>query len=248
MNAFERHGMTHLSPSTINLFAAEPSLFVMEKLLKKRGAVGAAAHRGTACEAGIVMGLLDPTASIEACQTHAVSEFDRLTCLSVDPRKAKEREGVPGIVATGIKELRQYGIPSGTQIKVEKRLPGVPVPWIGYIDLHWDQHALTLDIKSQLRLSSEISMGHARQVALYVHDTNHEARIAYVTPAKIGVYRLEDRAEHIEAMINIAQRLERFLSVSDDPMVLAGIVVPNVDSFYWADPTTRAMAREVFGL
>lgn len=248
MNAFQRHGINHISASTVGLFAAEPALFVMEKLLKRRGSVGAAAHRGTAAEAGIVKGLLDPAAPVEDCQAHAVSEFDRLTALSGDPRKIKEREAVPAIVATGIKELRQYGIPSGVQLKIERELPGVPVPWLGYIDLHWDVHALTLDIKSQLKLSSEISASHARQVSLYVHGTNHEGRIAYITPNKVGVYRLEDQASHIASMVNIAQRMERFLSVSDDPKVLAGIVVPDVDSFYYSDPATRAVAREVFGL
>ena len=248
MNAFERHGIHHLSASTVNLFAAEPALFVAEKLLKRRGPVGAAAHRGTASEAGIVMGLLDPTAAIADCQAHATAEFDRLTIFSGDPRRQKERDAVPCIVASGITELRQYGIPTGVQVKVKRKLPGVPLPWIGYIDIQWDQHGITLDIKSQLRLSSEISPSHARQVSLYVHDTNNQGRIAYCTPAKIGVYALENTQDHIAAMINVAQRLERFLSISDDPMVLAGIVVPDVDSFYYSDPVTRATAREIYGL
>ena len=46
-------------------FAAEPALWVMERLLKMTGPVGAAAHRGTAAEAGIVAGLLNPDMPIE---------------------------------------------------------------------------------------------------------------------------------------------------------------------------------------
>lgn len=248
MNGFQRHNIHHLSASTVNLFAAEPALFVAEKLLKRRGPVGASAHRGTASETGIVMGLLNPAASIEVCQAEALTTFDRLTALSGDPRRQKEREAVPGIVASGIKELRAYGIPSGVQVKIERELPGVPIPWIGYIDLQWDDHGITLDVKSQLRLSSEISTSHGRQVALYIHGTNHQARIAYCTPSKVGVYALDNADEHVAAMVNIAQRMERFLSLSDDPLVLAGIVVPDVDSFYYSDPTTRATAREIYGL
>lgn len=248
MNGFEKHKISHLSASSVNLFAAEPALWIMERLLKRRGPVGCAAHRGTAAEAGIVMGLLDPKAEVAACQAHAVAEFDRLAALSGDPRRTKEREAVPGIVATGIRELRGYGIPDVIQGKVERELPGVPVPFIGYIDLHWSAHAITLDIKSSLRLSSEISTSHARQVGLYLHGTNHEGRVAYCTPQKVGVYRLENAAEHVAALANIAQRMERFLSLSDDPQFLASIVCPNTDSFYWSDPTTRALAREVFAL
>lgn len=248
MNGFELHNIAHLSASTINLFAAEPALFVMEKLLKRRGGgVGAAAHRGTASESGVAAGLLDHSKSVEDCQQIALVEFDRLTALSADTRKAKERDAVPGIVATGLAELRAYGVPD-VQVKIKRRLPGVPVPFIGYIDFRFNDVAITVDMKSQLRLSSEISAAHARQVSLYVTETNNEGRLAYVTPAKIGVYRLNNVASHIADVVNIAQRMERFLSLSPDPQVLAGVLVPNTDSFYYSDQTTRAICREVYGL
>ncbi len=247
MNGFQRHRIDHLSASSVNTFAAEPALWIMERLLKKRGPVGCAAHRGTAAESGIVHGLLNPTVEVEACQELALAEYDRLTALSGDPKRAKEREAVPGIVANGIAELRQYGVPDEVQKRVEATLPGVPVPFLGFADLGWSVHALTLDIKSQLRLSSEISTAHARQVALYIHGTNREGRVAYCTPAKIGVYRLEDAAAHVAAVANIAQRMERFLNLSSDPAELAGLVVPDFDSFFWNDPTARAFGRETFG-
>jgi len=242
------HSISHLSASTANLFVANLPLFIMEKLLKMRTSVGCAAHRGTAAEAGIVKGLLDPGLPVKECEDHALREYDRLTALSGDPRRAKEREAVPGIVATGIKELRQYGIPDVVQGKIVRELPGVPVPFLGYIDIHWSQHALTLDIKSQLRLSSEISTSHNRQVSLYIHGTNHEGRVAYITPAKIGVYRVDNAAQHVSDLANIAQRMERFLALSPDPRELASLVCPDVDSFYFSDPQTRSLVREVYGL
>ena len=247
-NAFARHGIGHLSASTINLFAAQPAAFVLEKLLKRRGPVGCAAHRGTAAETGIVHGLLNPSAELAECQEIAVQQFDQLTALSGDPKRTKEREALPGIVASGIAELRQYGVPDEVQKRIEVTLPDVPVPFLGFADLGWTAHGLTLDIKTQLRLNSEISTAHARQVALYIHGTNREARVAYCTPAKIGVYRLENAAEHIAAITNIAKRMERFLSVSNDPHELAAIVVPDTESFYFSDPTTRALVRETYGL
>jgi hypothetical protein len=246
-NAFERHGIGHLSASSVNLFAAEPALWVMERLLKRRGKVGASAHRGTACEAGIAHGLLNPDAAVEDCQAIALAEYDRLTALSGDPRRTKEREGVAPIVATGLAELRQYGIPDEVQRRVDVTLPDVPVPFLGFADFGWSNHGLTLDLKTQLRLASEISASHARQVALYIHNTNREARVAYVTPAKIGVYLLTDGAAHVAALANIARRMERLLSISNDAEEIAACVVPDFDSFYWSDPATRALGREVFG-
>jgi hypothetical protein len=247
MNAFERHGIAHLSASSLSTFAAEPALWVMERLLKRRGPVGCAAHRGTAAEAGIVHGLLKPDATTEDCQAVALAEYDRLTALSGDPRRAKERDAVSPIVATALPTLHEYGIPDGVQLRIERRLDGVPVPLIGFVDVRWSHHGMLLDIKTQLRLSSQISPGHARQIALYAHGTNDAAGIAYCTPGKIGIYRLEDVAEHLAAMANIARRLERFLSVSTDPEELAGMICPNFEAFYWNEPHTRALGKEVFG-
>lgn len=241
------HKIAHLSPSSINLWAASPSTWVMERLLKARAPVGCAAHRGAAAEAGIVAGLQDFSATVEACQAIGLREFDRLTALSSDPRREKERDGVPGIIARGIAELRQYGPPSGYQGKVEHMLPGVPVPVLGYWDVRWDQHGVTLDIKSQLRLASEISTPHARQVSLYIHGTNHEGRVAYITPAKVGVYVLTNPTDHIAAMVNVAQRMDRFLAISADPAELASLLVPDLESFYLNDPLAQANARRIYG-
>lgn len=247
MSGFDTHNIRHLSASSVNTFARQPALWVMEKLLGARTKVGASAHRGTAAETGIVHGLLDPAMAIEDCRAAGLREFDRLTALSADPRRTKEREAVPAIIATAIPELRQYGIPDMVQTKIERWLPGVPVPFIGYVDLGWTEHGITLDIKSTLRLPSVISIDHARQVSLYVHGTNHEGRIAYCTPSKIGVYRLQDTARHVGDVVNITGIMERFLSVSPDPKVLAGLVCPDLDSFYYSDPTTAALARVTFG-
>ena len=45
----------------------------------------------------------------------------------------------------------------------------------------------------------------------------------------------------------IAIRLGRFLALSNDPHELAGILVPNYDTFWWANPTTRANGATVYG-
>ena len=247
MNGFEMHNYPSLSASAINLFAANQAMWVLEKLLKMRLPVGASAHRGSAAEAGIVAGLLDPTLPIEDCQAIALREFDRLTALSADPRKTKEREAVPKIVAYTIPELREYGIPDQVQTKVERIIPGVPIPFVGYIDLGWSQHGITLDIKSALKVASEISVPHARQVSIYVTGTNNEGRVAYCGPSKMAVYRLDDVAQHIADVANIAKIMERFLSISPDPKVLAGIVCPDFSSFYWSNPMALAQGRQTFG-
>jgi hypothetical protein len=252
MNAFERHGLGHLSASSLNTWAAEPALWVMEKLLGKRAPAGAAAARGTAAEAGVAHGLFQPDAEIAECQAVALASFDRAAAFLTDASREKEREAIPGMVEVALRELRQYGRPTpvgimGGQHKVEVRIADVPVPIIGYQDFLFADHGIVVDLKTQLALTSKISPAHARQGAVYIAGTNREMRFCYTTPKKCAVYRLEDAPAHLDVLRAIAHRLERFLAVSADPHELAGIVCPNYEAFYWNSTAARSMGREVFG-
>jgi hypothetical protein len=247
-NPFATHGIDHLSASSLNLFAAAPAVWVLEKILKRRQPVGAAAHRGTAVEDGIVLGL--GGAPLDECVAVALAKFDAKAALSGDPRKDKERAGIPAMVKHGLDELLAYGQPTSCQGKIEHRFDGLEVPLIGYYDFYWADHGILVDLKTTFRLPSQISTSHARQVALYkaTLSDNLDARISYVTDKKAATYRLENARAHLDAMRAIALTVQRFLSLSDDPHVLAGLVVPDVDSFYLADPAARSEAHRVWGV
>jgi PD-(D/E)XK nuclease superfamily len=248
MNPFERHGIGHLSPSSINLFANEPALWVCQYLMGRRFGVGCAAHRGSAAENGVQAGLLDPAMAIENCQAIALQAYDSLTALSADTRRAKEREAIPGIVAQAVAELRQYGPLTGYQTKIVHRFDDVPVDVWGFLDFQFAGSGVIVDLKTTLRLPSEISPQHGRQVAFYVRATNNEGRLLYATPAKLAVYRVENAAQSYADMNNIARRIMRFLAVSNDAAELAGIVTPRTSEFWWSAPEARTAALEVFGL
>lgn len=249
MNPFDHYHISHLSPSSINLFAAAPAVFVMERLLGRRSPVGAAAHRGTAVERGIALGL-DGERPVEECVEEAEAQFRMLTALSGDHRKASEAEAIGDMVRVGLKELRPYGPPSSSQGKIEHFVEGLQVPIIGFYDFEWIDHGILLDLKTTHRIPSSISTSHARQVALYraTRGDNLDARISYVSTRKACTYRLENAGEHVRALEKIAFAIQRFLSVSTDPHELAGILVPDVDSFYLAEPSARQAALEVFGI
>ncbi len=210
MNPFERHKIKHLSPSSLNLFANEPALWVVQYLLGRRFGVGCAAHRGTASEEGVQAGLIDH--------------------------------------AKPIKELRQYGKLTGYQGKVVHRFDDIPVDVLGFYDFEFGEAGVIVDLKSSLKLASAINPEHGRQVSHYIHARNLEGRVCYATPAKLAVYRVEDPAMRREEMNNVARRVQKFLSISTDPMELASILTPRVDEFWWSDPSARAAAKEVYGL
>jgi hypothetical protein len=248
-NPFEVHNLQHLSPSACNLFTNSPAMFVLEKCMKKRSPVGAAAYRGTAVEAGIVEGLLNGSDD-ETCAAIAKIEFDKLTALSGDSRREKEAGAIGDMVKMGLAELRPYGQPTSTQGKIEYHIEGLMVPMIGFYDFEWANHGILTDLKTTHALPSKISTSHARQVALYVaaRGNNLDARLTYVTSKKSATYHLENVAQHVLALEKIALTIQRFLSISDDPAELAAIVVPEVDSFYFADPMARKAAFDVWGL
>jgi len=248
MNPFQQHGITHVSPSSLNLFASQPALWCLQKLAKVSTAVGPAAHRGTASETGIVHGLLNPDASIKECQDIAIKQFNDLTAFDFDPKVEKEAAAVPAIVEQGIKKLRPFGIPDEVQHKVLINLPGVAVPFMGFIDVGWSDKKIRLDIKTQLRLSSEISESHARQVSLYIHGTQCAGKVAYITPKACEIYDLTDMANHLESLRQIAIRMQNFLGLTADRDRLLAAVVPDYGSFYWSDAATRAAGKKVFGI
>lgn len=258
MNPFERHHIDHLSPSSINSWINAPSLWVLERLLKFRGQMGASAHRGTAVEAGVSVGLFDHGASHEACLAAALPVYDRLTALSGDPKREAERAVIPGMIKQGL-ALREHGLPmmpnreaaswqSVPQHKVEITLEGVPVPVIGYLD--WLYADEVIDLKSTLRVPSAMSETHLRQASVYkTAHMDRRVRFFYVSDKKSEKHTLT-REQYDQAMRELtfsAQRLGRFLALSDDPAELASIVPHSSESFYFNDPATKAMAISVYG-
>jgi hypothetical protein len=252
MNAFQRHGIDHLSASSLNLFVAQPAMWAAAYLMKRRTPVGPAAHRGTAIECGVEAGLFDPGMSVAECQKLALAKFHSLTRLSADTRIEKERETIAPSVEVGLAELRQYGLPEkpedGRQHKIEVQLEGVPVPIIGYLDLLFPQHGMIVDLKTTARIPSEMSEAHCRQGAIYAAARdNHEVRFAFVSAKKIAVYVLADQARHIAQVIRTARAVENLLSLSDDGELLTRCFAPDLSSFYWGDAPARTIATEIWG-
>lgn len=237
----------HHSPSSLNLFCASPALYVLERIIGIRQPVGAPAHRGTAVEEGIAAGLMDPSKSVDACAVVACEKYDFISALSSDTRRADYRLTIPAMVETGLKELRPYGVPTKTQGRVEWKPEGLEAPIMGFFDFEWSNHGIIVDLKTTEKLPSSVKIPHARQVAFYTGD-NGDARISYVTPKKNATYRVENIRAHREALAQIAMKVEKFLSLSDDPEFFISVTAPDLESFYWTGPATRQLAFEHWGV
>jgi hypothetical protein len=238
----------HHSPSSLNLFAAAPAMWVLERIMKIPQSVGVPAHRGTAVESGVTHGLLDLRAPMQDCIDIAMTRYDMLTAMTPDPRRQKYRDTIPDMVRSALKELRSYGKPSTVQGFVQWRPEGLGKPIIGYFDFEWAKHGILGDLKTTERMPSEIKRSHARQVALYATSDNIDARLIYVTPRKLEAYKLENIREHRQALLNIAMRVEKLLALSDEPEYFLSITVPDLESFYWNNPAARQLAFEHWGV
>jgi hypothetical protein len=252
MNAFQRHGIEHLSASHLNLFVAQPAMWAASYLMKRRTPVGPAAHRGSAIEHGTEAGLFDPEMPVSECQKLALERFHSLTRLSADSRIEKERETIAPSVEIALAELRQYGLPEkpedGRQHKIELILPGVSVPIIGYLDLLFPQHGMVVDLKTTARIPSEMTEAHCRQGAIYAAaKDNHEVRFAFVSAKKVAVYVLQEQAAHLAQVVRTAKAIENLLNLSDDSELLTKCFAPDLSSFYWGDASARTVATEIWG-
>ena len=251
MNPFEAHGIEHLSPSSLNTFAAEPALFVLQKVLKHPAAsnAGPAAWRGSSVESGVAHGL-STGASTAECVALARSEFAKRVGLTVSEKSEKEDASIPGYVEQALEHLRPYGPPSSTQGRCEMAVEGLAVPIMGYYDFLWEDAGRLIDLKTAATLTSAIKPAHARQVAFYHQclGPNLLASLTYCTPKKVATYALENSRAHWAALQKIARTVQRFLALSADPKELAGLVVPDVESFYYSDPEVRQAAFEAFGI
>ena len=64
------------SPSALNMFAASPAMFVLERVLGLKQVVGVPAHRGVAVEDGVTAGLTDLKAPVKDCVDVATTKYD----------------------------------------------------------------------------------------------------------------------------------------------------------------------------
>jgi hypothetical protein len=238
----------HHSPSSLNLFTAEPAMWVLEKIIKLKQPVGIPAHRGSAVEAGVNAGLHDFDLEEKACIDVALTEFDSRAAMSGDPRREKYRDDIADMVTTALDELRRYGKPSGMQGRVENRPSELLLPILGYYDFAWEHLGILADLKTTERMPSEIKVGHARQVAHYATSDNVDARLIYVTPKKLEAYHLENVNAHRKALVRVAATVERWLTASDDPFYFIDRTIPDIESFYWKEPAARQLAYQYWGI
>ena len=268
MNAFERHGIDHLSASSLNAARSSLAYWLVHYRAKVRDPSNLSMLAGQVAEDAVSMALFDNTIPPEKCVELAKIDFLKGTTIGnydPDDRQAKlediigrEAEGrkkaYPGFVRKAITALRPYGPPTvpeqgSKQHRIEIMLEGIPVPVIGFKDFAFDKLGLDVDLKTTGRMPEDMSQEHQLQAAIYRKASGNRAqRFCYVTKADAKVLELTAEAGELQiaAATRIAHTLMRFLSLSNDWRELVAITIPDYSNFRWGK-NTREFARGIFG-
>lgn len=238
MSPFERHQITHLSPSSLNLYAANPSLWVGRYLMGWKDEFGSAAARGTAIEAGLDVWLFQKDA--KGAEMTALANFaDRTQGLADDAHEA-ERANIAPMLAQAIVALKDFPMPVARQLRTEYYANGVEIPIIGYIDYAFED--FDLDLKTTKACPSAIKGDHGRQFAFYAEARQKPIKALYVTAKKSALYDLteEDKATHLRDLERHARAVRHLLTHSFDAQDAAKFFAPDFSDFRWSEPLKDA--------
>ena len=248
-NPFKAHGIEHLSPSKINLWVNNPSMFIATYLCGCKSKMGASAFRGTATEIAVSKKLSDNSFSQNAINEFLYGSFDT-ECIEnnidINEDKAqKERKLLADYYNQAIHLYKPFGKPEHYQYKIYYSLhEDLPIPFLGYIDFVFED--AIRDTKTTARMPSKATEGHQRQLAVYSKAfPEKELWLDYITPKKSVSYRVQNVEKRLNEVIKIAFGLQKFLSISSDPLELASMVYPNYDDWMWSD-AMKQQAKQIW--
>jgi PD-(D/E)XK nuclease superfamily len=241
-NPFARHGIDHLSASSVSLYRAQPALWILRYLFGIKDEAGAAAWRGSAVEAGIDHILYKQCPDEDAIAI-ALESFEMKAAGDLDEKVQKERDAIPAFVKQASKLLRPLGEPVARQFQVEQWLDGIDVPLVGYVDYMYPKQLI--DLKTTMRMPSEPRKDHAAQVVSYADASGRAPALAYVTPAKGTIYAnlAIDVSEARRTMLTGARAIQAMLSMVGSKEHAASLFAPDFESFYWSAITIAAAAE-----
>lgn len=253
MNNFEKHGIDHLSPSSINMYAECAGAWAARYLFGHKFHFGVAAQIGVLTEQVVQDVLLGD--SMEDSLERAHKTFNTNNALNTNQKELERISDIKDMANLALAELGQYvepefagGVVNGVEqqkIEINMNFGDWSIPVIGYLDFVYPQHGLIVDLKTTLRMPSEMSMAHKRQAAIYsAAKGNQHVKFLYVTPKKAVWHEVDDIKPVLENTKAIARRMNNFLALDAD--TIKDIVPANASSFYWRGE--EAALGELYGL
>ena len=235
-DGFTKHGIKHLSASSINLWINAPDVWVAQYLFGKRGPMSAAAMRGICTEDAVVAALTGKHRAAALDMAH--EKFDSMFPIG-DEKTTKERAMIEPCMELALAELEHYGEPefpdeeNQEKISITAKTEDYTIPVIGFLDLVFPKQGIIIDLKTTGRMPSVMSPEHQLQRAIYqMAKGNQVVKFLYVTPKKTALLEDGDPTELLrKAKVQIS-RLEKFLRAGTKEDI-AQVIPVNPNSFYW---------------
>ena len=248
MSGFDKHGIKHLSPSSINLWTNAPDVWVAQYLFGKRGPMSAAAMRGICTEDAVVAVLQGKNA--DGALDQALEKFDKEFPIG-NEKTTKERAMIQPCMELAVQELEQYGEPEFPEegqekISITAKTDDYEIPVIGYLDLCFPKHGVVIDLKTTGRCPSVMSAEHQLQRAIYQKAKGNQiVKFLYVTPKKTNLLEDGDPSEILRKTKTQITRMERFLR-SGNARDVASVIPVNPNTFYWNG--AEEIREELYGI
>jgi len=255
MNGFEKHGIKHSSPSAINMWASSPCAFIAKYILGQKLKFALAAKAGMLVEEAVV-NVISHGWTHENALKAAMDEYTKAAAFGATDADLKRGDAIAGMIASALEELNPYGEPEqGTDIvygKKQKKVEmicngdGFKIPIIGYLDFHFPKHGLVVDLKTTMRLPSEMSDEHIRQGGFYRGAMGNQAvKFLYVSGKSHKWHEVPDAAPVLQEIKTLVNRQEKFLNLGD-AATLQSFVPVNATSYYWTGD--EQLRKSLYGI
>lgn len=235
------------------MWADCPHAFVAQYIFKKRGIFSPAAKAGVLVEDAVCNVLAAGFTRDEAVKS-ALGEYAKFTALGCSESDRKRGESMEGMIDLALEALKPYGEPTFERDMFGKLLQrkveltcngnGWTLPLIGYTDFIFEKAGVCIDLKTSMRLATDLSDSHKRQACLYQkYLGNIRVSFLYVTGKKSNLIECPDVTDTLSEIKETLNRQERFLASGDADHLRS--IVPVVKSSYYHD---EEICKELYGI
>lgn len=261
LKAWKRAGIDHVSPSHLETASTSFAKWYMHYIKKIDTETNPAMERGTQVEHAIFLNIMGIVKDVDECVRIAKVRFQKKLALTRSAMSTinKEKANLEPMIKSGIEFLKPYGIPKLQYVEkagefiqpsIDYKLDQLAVNCVGNMDAFYEQDKKIVDVKTSARSVNGLLRSWRRQGAIYASaNPSYSMEFVVITPK--GVTSIKQTDEEIKDGLNeatlIAQTVQRWLLLKEQPHQLAEIIIPDFSSFKMQDPEYQEAGHEIWG-